>query len=64
MTLHNNILTEWLSGSGEAGDIFAIIAHFSQADASRQRRSRCPLEPMLGAVWDYAGINPSDLIHF
>jgi hypothetical protein len=28
-------------------DTFTIIAHFLQADAYPQRRSRCPLEPVL-----------------
>lgn len=54
-------------------DTFAIIAHFSQADAYHQRRSHCPLELVLGSAYlDFAwttvaqfpsGLSEGEAIH-
>jgi len=44
-------LTVWLSGSGGAGETPQLLSrHFWQNSPARERRSRCPLEPVLGGA--------------
>jgi len=43
-------LTEWLSGSGGAGETPQPLLHILANRACVERRSRCPLEPVLGSL--------------
>jgi hypothetical protein len=40
--------TEWLSGSGGTGETPYQLLHILAKRACVERRSRCPLEPVLG----------------
>jgi hypothetical protein len=42
--------TAWLSGSGGTGETPSRIVTFLANRLSRERRSRCPLEPLLGGL--------------
>jgi hypothetical protein len=43
--------TEWLSGSGGTGETPQQLLHILAKRACAERRSRCPLEAVLGALF-------------
>jgi hypothetical protein len=43
-------LTAWLSGSGGIGETHSIFTQYLANRRSRERRSRCPLEPVLARM--------------
>ena len=44
-------LTDGLSGSGGTGETHFIFAPTPKRRCGRERRSRCPLEPVLGGIF-------------